>query len=174
MSYNLNLKKILIEASEIADEKAMEFDTILAKNDLEKMFNDIDPISGAVAEKLQESAANPEALRIVAGMDENAHSVYYMDYNELANYMEATQQSCDDAVRSICEAYHDEPMNINNFYIVFSSKKAFLEAANEELEANRKLKKLGYDSDINWSSHFMCDCKNKGLKVATFIDPDIQ
>lgn len=164
MAINFKLQKVIKEAAE-ADKLCggeCELDQILTDTDLKKIMEDISPITGEVAGKLQEQMADPMNLRIV--QDESTDQ-FYMDYNELVNYCEATGLGIVEAVKSISEAYVHENYNIctENFNIVFPDKKVFTEA----VAGN-----VGYQ-DIAWSSHLMGDCKNNGLRCTTFVDPGI-
>lgn len=160
--FNFRLNKILKEAAE-ADQKCggeCDLDQILSDTDLQKIMDGISPITGEVAGKLQEQMANPMDLRII--LDENSNQ-FYMDYNELINYCEASGKSVKTAVESIFEAYKEnyDFMTLENFNIVFPSKEMFTEASKE---------KVGYQ-DMAWSSHFLANCKNEGLRCTTFVDP---
>lgn len=171
MAYNFNIRKILQEAAEkegkISDQTVANFDTILANSDLEKIFDKSCPITGDVCAKLQEAAADPMNLTIAPG-DGN----YYLDYNALVNYMEAAGYSDPKlALNSIFEAYSDQApdMSKDNFIIVFPSKDTLQEAANA---VGRQSSGLGY-TDIAWTSHFLQDLVNQGVKTTHFIDPGL-
>lgn len=141
-----------------------DIDQALTKADLESIYDKAEPISGDVAAKLCESNCNPEALRIV--YDESTDE-FYMDFNELATYCESTDMDTFLAVGEIIDTYSDSfpTISMENFNIVFPNKDAvmgILESGNE----------LGY-KDVAWSSHFLQDCVNKGLRVSGFVDPGI-
>lgn len=162
MAMNFNLRKVVQEAAEADPEYCPtgSIDEVLGKSDLEKLFTNICPISGDVCKQMQEQAASPESLRIV--FDEQ-DSQFYMDYNEMVNFCEATGLDVRDAADKIVEAYSAEfPMfTLESFNIVFPQLEAYVGALKG---------RVGYQ-DVAWSSHFLSNCINKGLKCVSFQDP---
>lgn len=141
-----------------------DMDQALTKADLESIYDKAEPISGDVAAKLCESNCNPEALRVV--YDESTDE-FYMDFNELATYCESTELDPFLAVGEVIDTYSDSfpTISMENFNIVFPNKDIVMEI----LESGNE---LGY-KDVAWSSHFLQDCVNKGLRVSGFVDPGI-
>lgn len=139
-----------------------DMDQALTKADLEGIYDKAEPITGDVAAKLCESNCNPEALRVV--YDESTDE-FYMDFNELATYCESADMDPFFAVGEIIDAYSDSfpTISMENFNIVFPNKDTVMEI----LESGNE---LGY-KDVAWSSHFLQDCVNKGLRVSGFVDP---
>lgn len=139
-----------------------DMDQALTKADLEGIYDKAEPISGDVAAKLCESNCNPEALRVVY---DEATDEFYMDFNELATYCESTDMDTFLAVGEIIDTYSDSfpTISMENFNIVFPNKDTVMEI----LESGND---LGY-KDVAWSSHFLQDCVNKGLRVSGFVDP---
>jgi len=164
MSVNMNLRKILRESAEAVGDfdDGNEIDSALEKNDLEEVLDKAEPIKGDVAQEIQEQMANPDYLRIICDEDNK----FYMDYNELVNFCEATGMMVEEAADTIIMHYEEEfDMTKKNLYIVFPSKSTYMEAAETD--------ELGYE-DIKWSSHFMQDCENAGLQLTTFLDPGLE
>lgn len=141
-----------------------DMDQALTKADLEGIYDKAEPITGDVAAKLCESNCNPEALRVV--YDESTDE-FYMDFNELATYCESADMDPFFAVGEIIDAYSDSfpTISMENFNIVFPNKDTVMEI----LESGNE---LGY-KDVAWSSHFLQDCVNKGLRVSGFVDPGL-
>lgn len=141
-----------------------DMDQALTKADLEGIYDKAEPISGDVAAKLCESNCNPEALRVVY---DEATDEFYMDFNELATYCESTDMDPFLAVGEIIDTYEDNfpTISMENFNIVFPNKDTVMEI----LESGNE---LGY-KDVAWSSHFLQDCVNKGLRVSGFVDPGV-
>lgn len=158
--FNFNLRKVLKEAAECDSLCKGNFDTILDKADLEKIFEKTCSITEHVAQQLKEQMCNPDSLRIV--YDESAEQ-FFMDYNELINFCEASGKDVKDAVDAIVEHYQDEYDNftLETFNIVFPQLEAFTDIMKGS---------VGYQ-DIAWSSHFLSNCINKGLKCTVFVDP---
>lgn len=141
-----------------------DMDQALTKADLEGIYDKAEPITGDVAAKLCESNCNPEALRVV--YDESTDE-FYIDFNELATYCESADMDPFLAVGEIIDAYSDNfpTISMENFNIVFPNKDTVMEI----LESGNE---LGY-KDVAWSSHFLQDCVNKGLRVGGFVDPGL-
>lgn len=164
-----NLKNILLESE--MDELGMDndhatvtvdtdtnddtvtFDTIFIDDEIGDVFERTCPISGCVSEELQECMADPNNLRIVA----EGHQ-YYMDYNELANFMEARNSSIASSLNAIFEHYNNAGHRLGkeNFNIVFPSKSVLQEMYNE----------LGY-KEVKYSSELLKRCINLGVKCCT-------
>lgn len=163
--FNFNMRKVIKEAAEVDNniyDNGNEIDVALAKNDLEKVFDSVEPIEGEVAVTIKEMMSDPEKLRIAHN---EASDTYYIEYNEFANFCEATGTQPAGAVDLIFEFYKGQgfEMNKDNFSIVFPPKSAY---------TNLLETVIGYQ-DIAWSSHFLKDAINNGVKCTQFIDPGV-
>lgn len=173
----INIGNILREAEEDyntvgnSDDQSLygvegDIDHVLGAMDLEGLYDKVCPITGTIASKMCEAAADP--LNIPVIYDEEADQ-YYMDYNNLKNYCEASGLIAPGlAAMEIMDTYNESEythMNWDNLNIVFPSKdqcQSMLESCGQ----------VGY-VDVKWSSNFLADCINAGLKTTTFINPGI-
>lgn len=164
MAFNFNMRKVLKEAAENDPEYCPtgSIDEVLGTHDLQKLFDEICPASGDVCQQLKEQAADPESLRIVF---DNRNSNYYMDYQEMVNYCEASGMNVKDAASAIIKHYNEgaglENFTNESFHLVFPAMESFVGALKG---------RVGYQ-DIAWSSHFLSNCINAGIKCVSFEDP---
>ena len=136
-------------------------DDVFDKNNLEKIYDGVCPICGDVSEKLHEAELDPKNMRII--FDEK-NDMYYVDFKDFGAYCEASWKTPNEALDAISEAYkNDCDINITNFSVVVPTMETF---------CNCNCDKVGY-INIAWSSNFLMDCVNAGLKCTTFINPGI-
>lgn len=166
MGIRINLNNALKESAVPAEPQVggeSQLDAIMTDIDLEALMNEVNPISGDIAKKLQEQTANPDNLRIIC--DESAEN-FYIDYSELMEFCEASGFDPYDAVDVITEFYEEAfpNMTMENFSVVFPSKEIYTEACQRNY--------LGY-KNIGYSAKFFQTCKDVGLQTKTFSEPGV-
>lgn len=165
MFNNLNsqtIKSILENTCKVSDEKAAKIDEILTDNDLEKIMDKTCPITGEVFEKLKESMANPENLRLTA-VKENDEYHLYIECTEFANYCEANELGIPEAADSIIEAYETMVPGVtkDKFHVVFPSN---------GLEKKLQEDELGLAREDSWSNKLIRGCMQYGLQANVGVD----
>lgn len=138
-----------------------DIDPVYDKNDLEKIYDGICPISGIVSDKLNEADMDPKNINMI--FDES-EGIYYIDYRDFGAYCEATWNCPEEAIRDIVKAYSESVcIDPSDIRIVVPTMETF---------CNCNGSKLGY-VNIAWSSNFLMDCVNAGIKCTTFVNPGI-
>lgn len=159
MSLNLNsrtIKSILENTCKVSDEKASKMNEILAKADLEKMFDDACPITSEIASKLCEQAADPRNLRLVAQNGE-----LYCEASEFANFCEANNCGIEEAVEIIAEEYSGIVPGIKSckMHVVFPQNSV------ADIQKG-PVSGLGYGvNEDNWNVCLLKGCLQFGLKA---------
>lgn len=154
--FNLNIRKVLEEAAKVDTslyDSGNEIDAALSKADLDDMFEKICPISCETAECIKEHMCSVDNVRIMKFNEE-----FYIEYNEFANFCEATGMTPAKAANAIFDHYMVNGICKENFTIVFPSRVAYTSIMESD---------LGYQ-DIVWTSHFMKSCLEAGLNCADF------